>query len=293
MNARIAIVYDFDGTLSPQPMQEYTVLKQLGIPAPEFWAEVRQKAENEREEPMLTYMRLIVEYAEKKEIRLTREHFREMANQIEYFNGVDTWFKRINEFIKKEGHKHIEISHYIISAGMQEILEGVKIAKNFRKIYASEYHYDHHGRPTFPKQLITDTTKTQHLFRINKGREDLSESINEHMPVAERPVPFANIIYIGDGMTDVPSMAVVRSNGGHAIAVYPPAEISIAGNAHGIQICQKLLKAERVDFIAKADYSAGSILEKRVQILLKAIVSKIDYEHEVRLCYDEHFSEKV
>lgn len=288
MDARIAIIYDFDGTLSPQPMQEYTVLRQLDIAPQKFWDEVRMIAQNEREEPMLTYMRLIIEEAEKKGVHLSRANFTEMAKKIEYFPGVESWFSRINSFVKNQSHKQIEVSHYIISAGMKEILEGIKIIKEFRQIYASEYHYDHHGRPTFPKQIITDTTKTQHLFRINKGREDLAESINEHMPPQARPVPFSNIIYIGDGMTDVPSMAVTRANGGHAIAVYPQAIVGDKSYNHGYETCKKLLQAGRVDFIAPSDYSPKLILEKRVQILLKSIITKIDYEHEISNCHQEY-----
>ena len=286
MCAKVAIIYDFDGTLSPQPMQEYTVLRQLQIAPAVFWEEVRQIAYQEQAEPMLTYMRLIVEYAEKKEIHLSRKNFNDMAAEIEYYPGVKAWFARINNYITNECNADIEINHYIISAGMQEILEGIDIAKNFKKIYASEYHYDFHGRPTFPKQLITDTTKTQCLFRINKGREELFESINEHMPIEDRPVPFTNIIYIGDGMTDVPSMAVIRANGGHAIAVYPESKSSQI--SENIKICQKLLKAGRVDFIAPANYLPNQILENRVKILLNTIIRQIEYQTEVKECYKQH-----
>lgn len=291
--ARIALVYDFDGTLSPQPMQEYTVLRKLGIAPDVFWEKVRQTALSEREEAMLTYMRLIIEAAERAEVHLGREDFQQMAQNIEYFPGVDTWFDRMTTFVKNNSLHPIQVDHYVISAGMVEILEGVSIFHKFRRVYASEYHYNHHGAPTFPKQLITDTTKTQFLFRINKGRESLTESINDHMPNTERPVPFSNMIYLGDGMTDVPSMAVMRSNGGHAIAVYPSTHEppSPSTNRHGLSICKKLLEVGRVDFIAPADYREGSVLEYRVQLLLKSIISKIDYENELGRCHQENHSD--
>jgi hypothetical protein len=85
----------------------------------------------------------------------------------------------------------------------------VSIRKYFKQIYASEYHFNQYGIATFPKLLITDTSKTQFLFRINKGKESLSESINDHMPESERPIPFSNMIYIGDGMTDASDEGLV------------------------------------------------------------------------------------
>lgn len=201
----IAIVYDFDGTLSPQPMQEYTVLPKISVKPANFWRQVNQESRETVSESMLVYMRLLLKKADDKETHIGRNDLKEMGSAIKYFPGVETWFARTNAIIKKEGKGKIKVQHYVISAGLREILEGTAIKKHFKKIYASEYHFDHHDRAIFPKLLITDTTKTQYLFRINKGREDLGESINEHMPEKLRPIPFANIIYIGDGITDVPS----------------------------------------------------------------------------------------
>ena len=270
----IAIVYDFDGTLSPQPMQEYTVLPELDEKPDDFWAEVTHKAQDSQAESMLVYMRLLLEKADKQEVSIKKNSLHKLADKIEYFPGVETWFERINTFIKNE-NKHIKIQHYIISAGIKEILDGVSIKKYFTKIYASEYHFNHNDIATFPKLLVTDTSKTQFLFRINKGKEDINESINQQMPKADRPIPFSNIIYIGDGLTDVPSMKVTKLGGGHAIAVYKK------NNKKSKQICTELLKDNRVDFIAPADYSAAQLLEKRIQLLLKYMIAKINYEQEL------------
>ncbi len=278
----IAIVYDFDGTLSPQPMQEYTVLPELGIPAKEFWDEVSKQARETESEGMLVYMRLLIEKAEEKKIHLGRKELSALAKEIQYFPGVETWFPRINNYIKEIGHGKSKVEHYIISAGMKEILEGVSIEKKFKNIFASEYHYNHHGVAVFPKQLITDTTKTQFLFRINKGKQKLTENINQHMPEHKRPIPFSNIIYIGDGLTDVPSMTVTKQSGGHSIAVYKPK------SSKGARVCKELLKANRVHFIAPADYTEGAIMETRMKLLLKSVVTNIDYERELYACRREN-----
>jgi hypothetical protein len=274
----IALVYDFDGTLSPQPMQEYTVLPKIGVEPADFWAMVNREARETESDPMLVYMRHIIEALERERVDVKREDFAAMARLIEYFPGVTTWFSRVNAYVKRRSRGQVKLRHYLISAGQKEILEGVSIRKHFKRIYASEYHFNHHGVATFPKFLVTDTLKTQFLFRINKGLEAVTESINEHMPEAERPIPFPNMIYVGDGMTDVPSMALTKKNGGHAVAVYDP------HGTKGRATCVKLLDAGRVDFVAEADFRKDSKLSKRVELLLDAIVADVAYRREAFEC---------
>ena len=279
----IAMVYDFDGTLSPQPMQEYTVLPKFGIEPEAFWARVHKEATETDSDPMLVYMRLMMEMLYKNDdVRITRKDFSAMASGIQYFPGVEEWFPNINAYVKKRGGTAVNVQHYIISAGQKEILEGVSIRKYFKQIYASEYHFNQYGIATFPKLLITDTSKTQFLFRINKGKEAIGESINEHMPEAERPIPFSNIIYIGDGMTDVPSMALTTKSGGHSLAVFNPKL------AKSKATCVRLLDAGRVDFIAPADYRASSKLSKRVHLLLDSVIAGVAYQAEVAACKAEN-----
>ena len=270
----IALVYDFDGTLSPQPMQEYTVLPKIGVEPAQFWAMVNREARETESDPMLVYMRHIIEALEREKVDVKREDFAAMAGAIEYFPGVATWFARMNAYVRKRSRGQVKLAHYLISAGQKEILDGVSIRKHFKRIYASEYHFNHHGVATFPKLLVTDTLKTQFLFRINKGLELVTESINEHMPEAERPIPFANIIYVGDGMTDVPSMALTKKSGGHTVAVFD------AKSERQRAICMKLLEAGRADFIAEADYRKASKLSRRVALLLDAIIADVAYRRE-------------
>jgi hypothetical protein len=277
----IALVYDFDGTLSPQPMQEYTVLPKIGVVPSEFWAMVNREARETESDPMLVYMRHIIEALERERVDVKREDFAAMASLIEYFPGVTTWFSRMNSYVKRRSRGQVKLQHYLISAGQKEILDGVSIRKHFKRIYASEYHFNHHGVATFPKFLVTDTLKTQFLFRINKGLERVTESINEHMPEAERPIPFPNMIYVGDGMTDVPSMALTKKNGGHTVAVYD------ARGDKGRATCVKLLDAGRVDFVAEADYRKASKLSRRVELLLDAIIADVAYRREAFDCRTE------
>ena len=268
----IALVYDFDGTLSPKPMQEYAFLPKLGISAEDFWAECTAVARAERADPLITYMHLMYKKAKEKGLRIDRKDLVAQGRSVELYPGVEKWFDAIGAYVKAHsGSGGVTLKHYLVSSGLTEIIEGPKIYKRFDNVFASEYWFDAYDLP-FPKRVITDTGKTQYLFRINKGLEDYNDSINAHMPESERPIPFSNMIYFGDGDTDVPSMALLKKNGGHAIAVHTP-----GGSA---QKCVDLFHAGRCDFYAGADYRRGSDLFKRTTLLLDSIIADIRVKEE-------------
>lgn len=222
----IALVYDFDGTLSPRPMQEYSFLPQLGIKASDFWAECTRIARAENADPLITYMHLMYKKAKEKGIRVDRKDLVAQGAAVELYPGVTAWFDEIDAYVRnRAGVEGVVVKHYLVSSGLTEIIEGTSIYPKFANVFASEYWFDAYDLP-FPKRVITDTGKTQYLFRINKGMEDQFASINTHMPEAARPIPFSNMIYFGDGETDVPSMALLKKNGGHAIAVHGPVELA-------------------------------------------------------------------
>ncbi|MFH1799407.1 MAG: HAD family hydrolase [Candidatus Omnitrophota bacterium] len=269
----IAIVYDFDGTLSPGNMQEETIFKAYGIDKKKFWAKSRSMVIRRGYEKTLAYLKLLIDDPVFKKRPLTKHKLRELAKHAPYYPGVNEgYFDQLNEFIRslpEVREAGITLEHYIISSGLQEILEGVSIRKYFKKIYACEYDFQK-GRPVFPKLVINDTNKTQFLFRINKGKLKLSESINEHMPERERRIPFRNMIYVGDGITDVPSMTVTQKAGGNAIAVYDP--------ARRVPRTVKAMVAEhRAEHFAPADFRPQSLFVKILRQTLKKIIASIVY----------------
>jgi len=271
----IAVVYDFDGTLTPQPMQEYTVLPEIGIKnGEEFWDAVRKESVETGGEEIVTYMRLMLEMSQRKHYPVTPKALKALAKNIDYYPGVQQFFRRISDYVNTQFGGDAELRHYIISAGLKEIISGTSIAKYFYRIFASEYYYDEYNKAVFPKVIVNDTLKTQFIFRINKGKESLHENINEYMPMQLRPIPFQNILYIGDGLTDVPCMTVIRKNGGYAIAVYKP------GDSKGLKTCKELLTAKRVNFIAEADYRNKGELDRLVKLLLNNIIEGIRYSKE-------------
>lgn len=267
----IAIIYDFDGTLSPLPMQEYTVLPKIPIEPNKFWSEVQRENTQKEGEEIITYMMLMLKQANDAQVKITKADLGRLASKISYYPGVEKFLERIKQFVRRTSGGKAKVRHYIISSGLKEILCKIKIKKHFHNIFASEYAYDHYGAAQYPKLVVTDTVKTQFLFRINKGREKITESINELMDEAIRPIPFSNIVYIGDGMTDVPCMTVAIKNGGYAIAVYKP-------KTHkGLNVCRNLFEAHRVDFIAPADYEEDKELEKYLKVILESIIHSMKY----------------
>jgi haloacid dehalogenase-like hydrolase len=270
----IALVYDFDGTLSPRPMQEYAFLPKVGADARAFWAESNALAKRTQADPLITYMHLMYRKAKAKGVRIDRADLVAQGKHVELYPGVEDWFDTIAGYVKSHAQSHgVQLRHYLVSSGLTEIVEGTSIYRRFHNVFASEYWFEAYDLP-YPKRVITDTGKTQYLFRINKGVEDLGQSINQHMPENVRPIPFANMIYFGDGDTDVPSMAVMRKNGGYAVAVYP------AGKSKGRSKCVELFKAGRCDFFAPADYRQGSELYRRTCLLLDRILADIRVQEE-------------
>ena len=268
----VALMYDFDKTLCTKDMQEYTFIPSLEESAAVFWKETGELARKEKMDSILTYMYLMIRKSRDRHLSITRDVFVNAGRDIRLFPGVDTWFKRINAFGKKQG---LEIEHYIISSGLKEIIEGCPVSREFKEIYACEFHYDENGTADWPKMAVNYTNKTQFLFRINKGILDVSNDgdLNAFVPEDERRIPFRNMIYIGDGMTDVPCMKLVKVNGGKSIAVYQKNDRSIVN---------RLLTDMRVDYIARADYRNGSDLEQKIRKIIVKIsaVDELVSEHE-------------
>lgn len=253
----IAIMYDFDKTLCTRDMQEYTFIPSVGMKPHEFWDLTGEIAAAETMDSILTYMYCMVEKARETGIPLTRESLVACGKDIEYHKGVEGWFERINRYAEEAG---VVVEHYVLSSGLKEIIEGTSIAKYFKRIYACEFLYKD-GQAYWPKMAVNYTNKTQFVYRINKGVLDINNNVdlNSSRPDDDRRVLFSNMIYIGDGLTDVPCMKLVKQSGGHSIAIYHTGEHHNAA---------PLLKHKRVDWMFEADYTEGSELDCTMKLLL-------------------------
>ena len=255
----IAFLYDFDKTLCTTDMEDYAFIPSLGYTPAEFWGRANAFGWENRMDGLLDYMYTMIQECAAQNIKLDRAFLNHCGESIQLFPGVREWFARINAFGESLG---VQVEHYVISSGLREIIEGSGIAQEFREIYACEFYYNENGDACWPKLDVNFTNKTQFVYRINKGILDVSrdKELNDSMPDDSKRVPFTNMIYMGDGLSDVPCMKMMRAYGGQAIAVYQ------ASNRQGVE---KLLADGRVDFIFPADYREGMELDRTVRDILR------------------------
>ena len=258
----LAICYDFDKTLSPDDMQAQGYIQSVGYDVGKFWNESNGMARDNDMDNNLAYMWKMVQESEGRMV-FNKEKLAEYGSKVKLFYGVEKCFERIRAYGKAH---HVIVEHYIISSGLKEMIEGTKIAKDgaFERIYASSFYFNDRGIAKWPAQVVNYTSKTQFLFRIEKGVLDINDpGVNEYFPPEEIRVPFRNMVYIGDSDTDIPCMKLVNTYGGHSIGVYNP----ITGNKEKVY---KMMRDKRIRYYAPADYTEGSELD----LLVKAIIDK-------------------
>ena len=260
---KIAMCYDFDGTLSSGNMQEQDLLPECNIAPSDFWQEVMDISKNTKADPVLIYMYLLIQKMKEANMLISPETFNQYGKKLKLFKGVETWFDRMNTY----GHsKGIEIEHYIISAGITEIIYGCSFSKAIKEIYACSYYYRENGI-VWPKLSVNFTTKTQFLYRIHKGAFDMSDqhSVNTKIEPQDINIPFNHMVFFGDGETDIPSFRIINNGGGCSICIYDPLK------EKSKKIADQLVIDQRTHFALKNDYSEGEELDKVVKNFIETI----------------------
>ena len=268
----VALIYDFDKTLSPRDMEEYSFMPGIGVEPDDFWGLCAEFSRQHQMDGILTYMYLMQKLA-KGRLELTREAMQKLGEAVEFFPGVEGWFDRVNRIGQACG---VQVEHYIISSGLTEIIRGSAIGRHFKAIFAASFCYDESDHPVWASSAVNYTSKTQYLFRINKGILDVTNDrdLNAFTPAYKRRVPFSNMIYVGDGLTDVPCMKMTKQKGGYSIAVHAPGRTELADD---------MLLQGRADFSVEADYTENSEIEQVVTLLMR----RIRASHELTLRHAE------
>ncbi|MBY2983652.1 HAD family hydrolase [Rhizobium leguminosarum] len=271
---RTAIIYDFDGTLAKGNLQETSFIPKVGMTTKEFWGEVKARTHQHDADEILVYMHLMLQKSREMNAPITVEDLRKHGQDAPLFRGLadGSWFKRINSFASENG---LELEHYIVSSGIHEMIEGCAIRSYFHRIFASKFIYEN-DVAAWPGVGINYTTKTQYLFRINKGIDNHwnNEAVNQYMPGQDRPIPFDRMIFLGDGDTDIPTMKMLTYQGGHSVAVYDQDR-----SERDLSKIHRLISDGRADFVAPASYEEKSQLD----IIIKGILGRIARKHGQRL----------
>lgn len=260
----VALIYDFDDTLVLGNTQEYGYIDSLGMKKEDFWMEVANLMKECSIDRVLAYMYLMVSKSKEKNMPLTKKLLTKFGESVKFLDGVEDWFERVNNYGEEMG---LKVHHYIVSSGIREMILGTKIANKFDNVYAGSFLYNENGEAIWPAIAINYTNKTQFLYRINKGIMDVvDEQINDYMHPWDRFIPFNNMVYVGDGLTDVPCMKLVKEQGGKSIAVY--------NSAKAREVSENLINEQRVNYISPADYTTGSKIDKYIQEVFKEITER-------------------
>jgi len=268
----VAIIYDYDQTLSPTYMQEEVIFPHFGINPEIFWRRCSDLVRDNGFDNELAYMKVMLDSLEVDPP--SNEELRALGNKLTFYPGLPGMFEEFETCLLTPEHDAhgIHVEHFIVSSGLKVLIDGSRLAPYVKAIFGCEFAENASGKITFPRRVISHTQKTQFLFRINKGMLDLSLDVNDHVPPELRPVPFQHMIYVGDGPTDVPCFTVMRRNGGQAIAVYNP-EDPTRGS---FRKCYELSTyADRVRHIAPSDYRPGSHLRLLIEEMVRDIADGI------------------
>ena len=265
----IALVFDFDDTLTPDSTSMF--LQMAGLDPRQFWEDQRARIADGWDQ-VPAYMQMMIEESEKLggDSPYTRENFEKFGGQLKFFEGVTTLFSRLQEYVANELNQ-ASIEFYIISSGIETLIRGSKIARHFTDMWGSEFDYDAAGRIRAIKRVISFTDKTRYLYQISKGlvgpqyRKDPFR-VNDY--VKSYRVPFENIIFVGDGTTDIPCFSLLKKYNGTPIAVYDRHSREKWGKAHGF------VEDPRVKHVTSANFKQDSGLSDAILLSIDCIINR-------------------
>ncbi|KRM83998.1 hypothetical protein FD21_GL000153 [Liquorilactobacillus vini DSM 20605] len=262
--------------MSPDDMQAQGFIQSVGYNVKSFWNESNNLAKQAEMDQNLAWMYEMKKAAGKT--LFTRQALMKYGSQVQLFPGVEEWFDRIQDYGDKVG---VKVEHYIISSGLKEMIEGTKVGRKFKKIFASSFLFDRDDVAIWPAQAVNYTNKTQFLFRIEKGLLDLNDQrVNDHFSPAQLKVPFRNMIYIGDSDTDVPCMKLVNSRGGYSIGVYDV-------KSNDKSKVYKMMRDKRIKYFAPADYTPNHALDRLVKDIIERTAKNEQLERRYYSCQNE------
>ncbi|MGM0440175.1 MAG: haloacid dehalogenase-like hydrolase [Chlamydiota bacterium] len=266
----IALIFDFDDTLGPDSTSGF--LNSCGIDVKEYW----QKADDlyhQHWDPVLAYLYQMIRYSQKNNAAITKEKFAEWGRQVTLYPGVTQIFDDLRQR-STTLNPNINLEFYVISSGIEDIIRNSAIAHHFTDIWGCDFTYDDQGGILFPNRIVSYTDKTRYLFHIRKGligeeyRKHPFEVNRKYRPEDIR-VPMDQMIFVGDGYTDIPCFSLLRKQGGIPLAVCDTADRDKWGKAWGF------LEERRIIHWASTNYRQGTTLYTSLMMALETIAKRI------------------
>lgn len=268
---RIAIAFDFDDTLAPDTFD--VLVESLGWNVQEFRQQRYEPLLNDGWDsvPARAYALIQESKRQKPEARITRDRLIQLGQNLQPFDGLEEMFDRLHTLVR-ELNPAIELEFYVISGGIEEIACHSRIAPYFKKIWGCQFHFNEAGEIEFVKRVISHTEKTRYLMQISSGSEAVEENgrsfAYRDVPEEELHVPLSQVIYIGDGASDIPCFSIINDENGIALGVYKDAQ------EWSQQI--RVSESQRVANIAPADYQEDSELMRSLTLAVESLCKRIE-----------------
>lgn len=269
----IAVIFDFDDTLTDESTTK--LLDAHGIDSREFWGKLVKQRVDSGWDPPLAYLQLILEnVGEGRPFgKLSNNHLRQFGSSLSFYQGIPNLFNDLGAIANEHVISRPSVEFYVVSSGLEEIIRGSAISHYFTRIWGCRFQ-ERNGQICSVTNAVSFTEKTKYLYAINKGTLDLREkpySVNNYVADADRRIPFGNMIYIGDGLTDVPCFSVVKNFNGNAFGVFDPNKEGSPKKAW-----ETLVAPKRVSTMNSPRYGENDDLGALLRMAFREICMKID-----------------
>jgi len=278
----IAIIFDFDDTLLPDSTSLF--LESHGIDVVRFWKEEAKSLLDDGYDPTLAYLNLILDYTSpgKELVNLKVQDLRAFGASLDdkFFPGVHTLAQDLGNLVR-EVSRDIAVELYIISGGLQDVIEGSDfVKKTFTGVYGCTFGTDEDGILRRIKRAVTFTEKTRYIFEINKGITPAATAnnqylVNKFVKEEDRRIPFKNMIYLGDGLTDIPCFSLLKKTGGTTFGIFKPSDKASAKRAF-----LEFLKTDRVVSTHSAKFEGHDDLGALLRTAVTTTASRIRLSRE-------------
>lgn len=274
MSKKIAVIFDFDDTLAHDSTTDF--LKSVGIDTQDFWKKRVDPLVEDGWDPIPAYLYMMIEESKhrKPEERITREKLESFGNEVRLFDGVSRLFSTIHKHVEGKS-EDIKVEFFLISSGIGDVVRNTKISHHFTDIWSSDFQYNENNEIYFPKRIVSFTDKTRYIFSISKGLigpefKNKPFDVNDKTQSGKFYIPFENMIFVGDGLTDVPCFSLIKKYNGITFAVYDPNRQDKWSRAW------KFIQDQRVNSLLPADYSKNSALMTSLLMAIDGLILKIE-----------------